>query len=157
MAYRDLESITEKLTFWDYTDLFEKLQEKGMKFSQLKEVLTLKDDSLQQIQNKKPLSFKDEQNIKKYLDLKSNFAKTEYFFDYPPTIEGSADRWKAIELFIKLKEHNFSILVDKRTDGENKYKLVGNVNGEYYEQEVIFSYDTSAIIVLASYVQDSLN
>lgn len=41
MAYKDLEAITESQTIIDYTDIFLKLQEKGMNFSQLKELLVL--------------------------------------------------------------------------------------------------------------------
>lgn len=157
MAYKNLDAITESRTFLDYTDIFLKLQDRNMSFSQLKEHLSLSDNILLQIQEKKPLSFEDEQKIKEYLDIKTGFFKKEYYFDYPLTQGGASDKWKAIELFEKLKAHNFTILVDKVKNGENKYKLLGNVNGDYYEKEETFAYDTSAIIVLASYIKDSLN
>jgi len=157
MAYRDLETITEKCTFMDYSDIFLKLKEKGMNFSQLKEELSLAENSIQQINEKKPLSFNDEQKIRKHLNIDGSFFKEEYYFDYPSTPEGISDKWKAIELFVKLRASNFSILVDRIPGGENKYKLIGNVNGKYYEKEDDFAYDTSAIIVFASYVKDYLD
>lgn len=157
MAYKDLESVTEKFTFMDYTDLFAKLKEMGISFSDLKKNLSLESDSYQLIQEKKPLSLNDEGKIRSYLGIKTTFFKTEYYFDYPQTVEGHDDKWKAIDLFEKLKAHKFSILVDKNSKDENKYKLIGSINGDYYEKEDRFSYDTSAIIVLASYVEDYLN
>lgn len=157
MAYKDLEAITEHITSIDYTEIFLKLQEKNMSFSQLKEQLSLSDDSFQKIKEKKPLSYREEEKIKSYLEIKDSLYKTEYFFSYPTTLEGLADKQKALLLYEKLKAHNFTILVDQRIGKENKYKLIGNVNGTYYEQEVELSYDTSAIIVFASYVEEALN
>lgn len=157
MAYRDLDAITESQMLIDYTDIFLKLQEKSMSFSQLKEHLSLSDNSFQQIQEKKFLSWEDEKKIKEFLDIKKDFCKKEYYFDFPPTQDGFADKWKAIELFEKMKANNFKILVNQQTNGEKQYKLIGNVNGNYYEQEVSFQYDTSAIIALASFITDSLN
>lgn len=157
MAYKDLEAITESRTFFDYTDISVKLQEKGMNFSQLKESLSLDDNCIQSIRENKLLSFEDEQKIRAYLDIKSAFIKKEYYFDYPPTVEGHSDKWEAIKLFENMKIHHFSILVDKKTSGEHKYKIIGSINGSYYEKEEQFSYDTSAIIVFASYLKEILN
>ncbi len=157
MAYRDLETITESQTLIDYTDIFLKLQEKGMNYSQLKELLSLSDKSFQQIQERNFLSWEDEKKIKEYLEIKTDFCRKEYYFDFPPTQDGISDKWKAIELFEKMKAHNFKILVDQQTNGEKKYKLIGNVDGNYYEKEVSFMYDTSAIIALASFISDDLN
>lgn len=36
MAYRDLEDIRDSNSGWDYTELFEKMDEKGLSFSELK-------------------------------------------------------------------------------------------------------------------------
>lgn len=157
MAYKDLEAITESQTIIDYTDIFLKLQEKGMNFSQLKELLALSENSFQQIQEKKFLSWEDEKKIKEYLNIQDDFCKKEYYFDFPPTQDGISDKWKAIKIFEKMKAHNFKILVEQSTNGEKNYKLIGNVDGNYYEKEVCYMYDTSAIIALASFIADNLN
>ena len=47
----------------------------------------------------------------------------------------------------KLKEKGFKIFVDG-----SKYKLMGIVDGKKYVKEGKFDYDSSAIIVLSSYV-----
>ena len=153
MAYKNLESTVEIHTFFDYDDVFLKLSEKGLRFSSLIAELSLSENIVQQIKDNKPLSTSDEQKIKEYLSIDGSFFRKEYYFSYPHTPEGILDRSRAFELYKKMKDRNFSILVDRVPHGESTYKLIGNVNGEYYEKECLFTYDTSAIIVLASYVK----
>lgn len=157
MAYKGLDSTVESHTFMDYSEIFLKLNKKGMRLSQLIAVLSLPEKTVQQINDKKPLSLSDEQKIREYLSIDGTFFRKEYYFSFPSTLEGHSDKWKAIELYEKMKAHNFTILVDRIPHREDKYKLIGYVNGAYYEKEDDFAYDTSAIIVLASYIEEYLD
>lgn len=155
--FKDLENITETRVFCDYTDIFVRLKEKGISFAQLKEMLDLSENCISAIQDKKVLPFADEEKITSHLDIKSSFMRKEYYFECPSTPEGISDKWKAIDLFEKMKSHRFSILVDRNPGGENRYKIIGNINGSIYEREENFAYDTSAIIVFYSYIEEHLN
>lgn len=155
--FKDLENTTESRIIYDYDDIFAQLKERGITFSQLKETLALSENCFQAIKNHEIMPFEDEAKIKTYLDIKSTFMKKEYYFEFPSTSEGISDKWKAIKLFEKMKAHRFSILVDRNPKGENRYKIIGNIGGTIYEREEHFAYDTSAIIVFYSYIEEYLS
>lgn len=148
MAYRDLEDIRDSNSGWDYTELFEMMAEKELSFSDVKKICLLSDGYLEAIKNKKPLSIEEENRIIEYFNIKCDtFYKKEYYFGYPTEGEGYKDKVEAQKLFWRLKEKGFKIFVDG-----NKYKLMGIVDGKEYVKEGKFDYDSSAIIVLSSYV-----
>ena len=136
MAYRDLEDIRDSNSGWDYTELFEMMAEKELSFSEVKKICLLSDGYLEVIK------------IIEYFNIKCDtFYKKEYYFGYPTEGEGYKDKVEAQKLFWRLKEKGFKIFVDG-----NKYKLMGIVDGKEYVKEGKFDYDSSAIIVLSSYV-----